>query len=223
MTDDAHIYLRLPVSEVVDSFHRVYYQSLAWDNNTFLGYQIKQCPFDLHAYQELVARLRPAFIIQTGVAGGGSVLYFATLLDLIDSAPDAIVIGIDIHISKAASSIRHPRLHLIEGSSTQENTIRAVETLVRGRLGMVVLDSDHSQHHVMAELRTYREHVEIGSYLVVEDTNINNHPVFPGYGPGPYEAVIDFLSEDKRFVSDDSPWSKNLFSFHQGGWLKRLY
>jgi cephalosporin hydroxylase len=207
---------------IVNAFHCLYYHSLGWDSNSYLGYQIKQCPFDLQVYQELVYRLRPPFILQTGVAGAGSVLFFATLLDLLGMAPTSLVIGIDLHLSAAARTLRHPRLRLIEGSSTAPETIRSVESLlpVHGG-GLISLDSDHTAHHVAEELRLYRKYVGVGSYLVVEDTNINSHPVYPSFGPGPLEAVEDFLREDDRFVRDDAVWKRNLFSFHQYGWLRR--
>jgi cephalosporin hydroxylase len=208
--------------EIVEAFHYLYYHSVGWDNNWYLGYQIKQCPFDLQVYHELICRVRPRFILQTGVAGGGSLLFFATLLDLIGAGPTSLVIGIDLHLAAAARTLAHPRIRLVEGSSTAPETIRTVESIVGpGAGGLVSLDSDHSAPHVAQELRLYREYVAVGSYLVVEDTNINGHPVFPTFGPGPFEAVTDFLREDRRFVRDDEVWRKNLFSFHQAGWLRR--
>ena len=209
-------------SEVIDAFHRLYYNFYGWNKDSYLGYPIQQCPFDIQVYQELVFKVRPRFIIQTGVAGGGSALFLATLLDLIGMDQSSVVIGIDISLSPEARTLRHPRIRLVEGSSTSAETIKAVESCLPDTGGMVSLDSDHSAGHGTDELRIYRKYVGIGSYLVVEDTNINGHPVLPGFGPGPLEAVDAFLQEDHRFVRDEQVWLRNLFSFHQHGWLKRV-
>jgi cephalosporin hydroxylase len=208
--------------EVVDAFHRRYYDSLGWEPNQYLGYPIQQCPLDLQVYQELVFKLRPRFIIQTGVAGGGSVLFFATLLDLIGMDPDSVVVGVDLQLGPGARTLRHPRIRLVEGDSTALATVQAVEAHLPEGGGLVSLDSDHSARHVLQELRLYRQYVGRGGYLVVEDTNVNGHPVLPGFGPGPLEAVELFLREDPAFVSDDEVWRRNLFSFHAHGWLRRV-
>jgi len=205
---------------LIDAFHQLYYHHLGWDQNRWQGYQIKQCPFDLMVYQALIFDLRPKAIVQTGVAGGGSLLYFAQLLDLQGADSEALVIGIDLVLSPEAQTLRHPRIRLLQGSSTDPALVAQVAALLPSGPRLFSLDSDHTAEHVSKELAAYSPFLKLGDYLVLEDTNLNGNPVFRNFGPGPNEALATFLSLDHSFRINDELWKNHLLSFHT--WLEKV-
>ncbi len=200
-------------------FHRLYYETSrrTWRNTFFLGVPVAKCPLDLWVYQELVSEVRPGLIVETGTAHGGSALYLASLCDLVG---EGRVVSVDLVARDGLP--QHPRVSYVVGSSIERETFERVESHVRpGESVMVVLDSDHTRAHVLEELRLYGALVTPGSYLVVEDTNIHGRPVLRSHGPGPAEAVAEYLKEDPRFDVDESR-EKFYMTFNPGGYLKRL-
>jgi cephalosporin hydroxylase len=107
------------------------------------------------------------------------------------------------------------------GDSVGPETIQRIADLVQDKPALVLLDSDHRKDHVLKELRLYSRFVPVGGYMIVFDTDLNGHPVTPGFGPGPMEAVEEFLRTDDRFVSDSSR-EKFLLTMCAKGYLKRI-
>lgn len=206
---------------VRDAFHRLYYgtgrEPGPWRHTYWLGVPVFKCPLDLWVYQELIVELRPDWIIETGTAYGGSALYLASICDLLGHGR---ILTVDV--VQGVSRPNHPRIFYVTGSSTSAQVLDTVTRSVRGAsVVMVILDSDHSRDHVLNELRQYSNLVTLGSYLIVEDTNVNGHPVCPEHGPGPMEAVVSFVEEDKRFEVDVSR-EKFLMTFNPRGFLKKV-
>lgn len=199
-------------------------------NFSWMGLPIIQFPQDMVAMQELIWRIKPNLIIETGVARGGSLAYYASLLELIGN--DGLVLGIDIEIRdhNRAEIEKHPmskRIKLIEGSSIADETVAQVAAETKGQeVVMVVLDSNHTHEHVARELELYAGFVTKGSYLVVFDTIIEDLPAdfFPNrsWAPGnnPKTAVWEFLERNDRFVIDEEMNSKLLITVAPDGYLR---
>jgi cephalosporin hydroxylase len=209
-------------TQVTETFHRSYYD--AWERGrhtidlSWLGYRTLKCPFDLWTYQEILVETRPQVIVETGTRFGGSALYFASICDLLGRGN---VVTIDVNPDPEMPLPRHPRIRYLVGSSTDREIVESVREQCRGKRVMVVLDSDHNEAHVRAELDAYADLVTIGCYLVVEDTNINGHPVMPEFGPGPGEAVKGWLAGRDDFAVDPSR-QRFMLTLNPGGFLKRV-
>ncbi len=176
-------------------------------------------PFDLWVYQEIINELRPDVIVETGIARGGSVAYLLSICRLVGKGE---VVGVDIEITSQASHLANvPDVTLLKGSSTDPGIVQQVKDIIRGRSALVILDSDHARDHVLEEMRLYSEFVPVGGYMIVEDSNVNGHPIKPEHGPGPYEAIEAFLAECDDFEIDKSR-EKYYLTFNPNGYLRRI-
>ena len=212
-----------------------------------LGRPIIQTPIDMIALHEIVWNVKPDLIIETGIAHGGSLIYNASLLALLDVC-DGInsnkkidpniskrkVIGIDIDIRQhnkieIQNNPMHSRIMLIEGSSIDKNVIVKIEKEVKKyKKILVCLDSNHTTEHVAAELNAYSKFVSKDSYCIVFDTIVNDMPksIFKDrpWGPAdnPKIAVKNFLKNNNNFIVDEEINNKLMISVAPDGYLKRI-
>jgi cephalosporin hydroxylase len=202
---------------VIRQFQRLYYykSNQTWRRTLYRGINVFKCPLDLWIYQELIHEIRPELIVETGTMYGGNTYFLA---DVCETMEMGHVITIDLGSVERPS---HHRITYLTGSSTDPLIVAQVMDKLPSGPVLVILDSDHSSAHVNDELETYGPLVTEGSYVVVEDTNLNGHPVVPNYNAGPMEAVELFLSHHPEFEVDTSR-EKFMVTFSPSGYLRRV-
>jgi cephalosporin hydroxylase len=199
-------------------------------NFTWMGRPIIQFPQDMIAMQEIIWKVQPDLIIETGIAHGGSIIYYASLLEMIGGDGEIIGIDIDIRSHNRSEIEKHrmfKRIHLIEGSAIDPNIAQQVYQIAAEKKRiMVILDSNHTHEHVLEELNLYSHLVTKDSYLVAFDTIVEDMPddFFPdrpwGKGNNPKTAVWEFLKKNNRFEIDKELESKLLITVAPDGYLK---
>lgn len=200
-------------------------------NFSWMGRPIIQYPQDMIAMQEIIWELKPDLIIETGIAHGGSLIYYASLLELIGNG-EVLGIDIDIRAHNKKEIEAHPmfkRIKMIEGSAVDKALVEDVKRIAAGKETVLVcLDSNHTHEHVLQELELYAPFVTPGSYIVVFDTIVQDLPndYLPGRawskGNNPKTALWEFLKKNDNFAIDKSIDGKLLISVAPDGYLKRI-
>ncbi len=204
----------------------------------YYGICTLKSPLDLWMYQEIIYKTRPQLIIETGTFAGGSALYMAHILDNMSKEfqdmASAIVITIDLpnlvylddRTNQKLSLATHPRLYRRLQNSIDPECPSAISRFmaaigpIKPERIMVVLDSNHTADHVAKELDIYSSFVTPGCYLIVEDTNLNGHPIRYDFGSGPYEAVQNWLPKHPEF-EHDLECERFIYTNNPSGYLKR--
>jgi cephalosporin hydroxylase/SAM-dependent methyltransferase len=201
---------------VQDAFHRWFYESGLHGQTYYHGIEAHKCPLDLWVFQEILHEVRPALVIELGTYIGGTTLFLAHQLDQLGTGR---VLTIDCRDLPRPA---HPRIEYRLGDTHDAGVQAAARDAAQSAGGpvLVIHDADHKYVACLADLRDYGPLVTPGSYLIVEDTNVNGHPVLAEWGPGPYEAVAQFLSEAPDFETDVSR-EKYGVSYNPGGYLRR--
>jgi cephalosporin hydroxylase len=207
---------------IIDKFQNLWRGALINDRLTFMGQQTCKTPMDLWVYQEILWDLKPSLIIECGTWSGGTAYYLACLLEIIGRGS---IVTVD---TQQRERPYHDRLTYIEGSSIDEG-FEVVQQYMSEQMApgpvLVILDSEHRCDHVLKEMELYHNLVTVGSYMIVEDSDLNGHPTgdmgFWRLGnPGPHEAIEEFLSKHASFEIDKSR-EKFLVTVCKDGFLKR--
>jgi cephalosporin hydroxylase len=199
-------------------------------NFRWMGRPIIQYPQDMIAMQEILWDVQPDLIVETGIAHGGSLVYYASLCELMGHG-EVLGIDIDIRPHNRVAIEAHPmfkRIQLLQGSSTDPAIVAQVHAMSAGKKVLVVLDSNHTHDHVLAEMQAYAPLVSVGSYCVVFDTVVEDLPpgLYPDrpwdVGNNPKTAVHEYLRQDDRFEIDRDIEAKIQITVSPDGYLRRV-
>ena len=204
-------------------YHLWYYNNLVWTQTSWLGVQTYKSPMDMWNYQEILVSLRPSVVIEFGTWHGGSALFFSAVMQQIGKP--FVIISVDIAQDQVSERTKSdPNIRLLTMSSEREEVRRAIAQVRHDHPGpaFAILDSDHSKKHVLSEMINLRNLLVSGDYLIVEDSNVNGHPVLRSFGPGPFEAIQEyFRSFPDDYEHDFERERKFGFSFAPQGFLRR--
>jgi len=208
--------------KVIKRFNQLFYNSDIFNQTKWLGIENLNNPCDCWIMQEIITEIKPDFVIETGTYKGSTSLFYAMVLREVNKNGKVITVDIAKNIDEASKrDLFKERVEFIEGSSTSPEVIDAISKRVKGCKVVVTFDSDHTKEHVLKELNLYSNFVSLGSYMVVQDTVLGGHPVNPNFGPGPMEAVEEFLKTNKNFEIDHSR-ERFLVTWYPSGYLKRI-
>lgn len=207
---------RRPVARL---FHNdIIAQTNNFATTSWLGVPIWQNVFDAWTIQETLSEIRPGLLIETGTHRGGSALFYAHLMDLMDTGRVITIDIVDKH------ELTHPRVRFLNGSSTAPVIVEEVRREAADTEGpvMVILDGNHDRDHVAAELEIYAPLVTPGSLLLSQDGVIDQLEIFRDTRPGPLPANRAFLAAHPEFEYDRERNERFLFTHHPLGWMRRL-
>jgi cephalosporin hydroxylase len=182
-------------------YHKWYYErDKVWQGTRFLGITTMKSVSDMWNYQEIITDIKPAVIVEFGSFAGGSAIFFNMIGRAVN--PDLRVLSVDIDHGLLDPRVKdYPEIEFLESSSTADGVIGRIAEMRAAHPGpaFFILDSDHSKAHVLNEMLGIRDVLQADDYVVVEDANVNGHPVAKNWGPGPFEAMEEYF---RRYPHD---------------------
>ncbi|HTY13524.1 MAG TPA: CmcI family methyltransferase [Candidatus Omnitrophota bacterium] len=210
--------------QAIRQYHEWYYNNELWRKTQFLGADCCKSVSDMWNYQEIIHRLKPSLLVEFGTYRGGSALYFSAILKLVNDRSKVLTVDNCLEPGTEQRLRKERHIQVMKCSSTDPKVAKEILSLRRKFRGpaFFILDSDHSKAHVLAEMVSLRPVTRIGDYLIVEDSNINGHPVLPEFGEGPMEAIGEYFSNyPDDYRHDRETENKFGFTFAPEGFLIR--